>query len=146
MKLRGNPNAPSSCPDKVWQHKNPEVKLKMLHDGCMSESEWKESNFPSHAIAPKISTPVKCEVWKNSLERMSEGSQCRGHIDLMQKVLVNLTEGCDSKVGPPWDSPTVCTNIFPDPPINLPWLQKSKQAIWQSPSPLAQSPMQRSMD
>ena len=76
--------------------------------------------FPFHKIPSNIVTHVNIEKWKEYILLLRNKKHLSYHVPLMEKVLENLQEGCDSGVGPPGNQPTHSKNSFDNPSLDIP--------------------------
>ena len=103
--------------DKVWTPKNPEVSLEAVEDKPMTDEEWSQSCFPHFDIPSSVTTHVDIEAWKGHVSTLSLSM---GETSLLDAVLTNLVEGCNSNVGFPGNEPSVSRNNFSDPATDIP--------------------------
>ena len=121
MESWGSTSSIPNVQQPEWVPKNPEVMLPTSVDNYMTDTQWEESNFPFFPIPSSVSTQVNCTVWTDRTnEMMASEHHTEGQVLVMKAVLDNLTVGCNSKVGPPGDRPTVTPNTFADPAIDIP--------------------------
>ena len=82
--------------EETMSPKNPEVLLPlMLGERPLADWEWASLKFPSFPIPTSVVTNVKVSVW----EEVMRGFRCdSGEFLLMQRILDDLTLGCDSRV------------------------------------------------
>ena len=103
-----------------WIPKNPDVRVSCTEDRTMSEAEWAEANFPFNDIPVSVTTHVNLEVWQCQADAISHMPDMMAQSGLMNKVMDNLANGCDSEVGAPGDGPSACSNSFLEPAVDIP--------------------------
>ena len=111
---------PVLTPLKVWKPKNPEVRFLNKREVSMTECAWRATNFPYNPLPEQVQTNVNLERWSRQIDYMKDKVGLQAGVNVMLKVLDNLTYGCNSQVVPPGTKPTISGNIFPDPELDIP--------------------------
>ena len=119
--LIGSEPLPSPNPPP-WSPKNPDIvkNITMSPNDCSYHMNWEDSSFPIHHLPKEVETHVDVNEWKSQLEALRASGAPEASLSLLEKVLLDLHEGCDSHVMPPGNSPTVTANVFSDPAVDLP--------------------------
>ena len=104
------PTAPEKV--KVWKPKKPEVLIPVAADIPMTDSQWELSLFPFNPIPNEVYTHVKVSSWRVRIKEMEESPSMQPCLETMGDVLSDLSNGCDSTVGPP-DSVEMYSVIHP---------------------------------
>ena len=86
----------------------------------MSESQWKAAKFPSFPLPNRVCTHVNVRLWAMKTEEMKSDTHLQPYVGIMEKVLQNLTVGCDLHVMLPGNVASVSPNYFQDPETDIP--------------------------
>ena len=120
MNVWGESGGHVKVPGKVWLPKNPEVRMPCDVETVLSDEQWRVSKFPFFPLPEEVSTHVNVPLWTETIKIMQEDFSARSYVPLMEKVLKDLVEGCDSKVRYPGTTATRSANVFPVPEVDIP--------------------------
>ena len=120
MQLWGKSFEPIEIAVKYWEPKNPEIQMPVAADKPLDDRQWKISGFPFFPVPEEVTTNVRVNIWEEKVREYNEKEECREYIEILNKVLQDLTQGCDSRVLPPGTSATVSKNYFPEPSVDIP--------------------------
>ena len=120
VRLWEDPGVQDTVPLKEWIPKNPEVKMPCTEEVVLDDAQWKEAKFPSFPVPEEVLTHVSIDAWVARIASMKASEHLLAYVPLMEEVLHDLSEGCDSKVRSPGTSATRSRNHFPCPEIDIP--------------------------
>ena len=118
LRFRDNLDIPMLTP-KVWTPSNPELKFFLRKEVCLSDDEWETSAFPFNNLPHDIKNHVNTIKWKTQIQELPRLGMNQ-YVPLMEKVLENLTKGCDAEVRLPGSSASYSRNHFEDPQLDVP--------------------------
>ena len=93
----------------------------MQKERVLTESEWKQTNFPYMSLPSGITGTVRIKVWEDKIAELLNAEEVNeGLVKLMEEILDQLTEGASSHVNSPGTNLTQSTNWLSDPVSQLP--------------------------
>ena len=118
MKYWEDPDIPQPGMKKAWLPKNPEISFTLRREIDLTEKEWNKSSFPYRQLPNEVKNHVNLTQWRKKIEELPLQKQ-KACMPIMSKVLDNLERGCNAKIGLPGSLPTVSSNNFEDPQIDI---------------------------
>ena len=103
--------------NKEWEKKNPEIHISIDKERVLTHSEWSLLNFPVFKMPPEVRTHVNLLKWREKMDLMSSMGAFSAEQELMEEVYKDLSQGCDSMVMYPGNTPTQTRNEFEDPSV-----------------------------